>query len=28
MMIEENMNAKLSVKNTNEGAEFRIDFNE
>ncbi|QOP44696.1 HAMP domain-containing histidine kinase [Sulfurimonas sediminis] len=28
MMIEENMNAKLSVKNTNEGAEFRIDFDE
>ncbi|WP_434658537.1 ATP-binding protein [Sulfurimonas sp. NW9] len=28
MMIEENMNAKLSVKNTSEGAEFRIDFDE
>ena len=28
MIIEENLKAKLDVRNTQEGAEFRIDFNE
>jgi len=28
MIIEDNMNAKLSVKNVDDGAEFRMDFNE
>lgn len=28
MIIEENINAKLDARNTQDGAEFRIDFNE